>query len=1131
MTKVRLDFPHIVRAVKEHLIYARNGIKHFFKNENQMWLSFLLPALILLVSYFIFGVWPFGKESVLSLDLNGQYVYYYDHMYDVIYGGESLFYSWSRNLSGEWMGIIGYYLGSPFNWIVWLLPRAWILEGLLAMMCVKVGAIGLAMSVYLSRGKRFKKLTVIIFSVCYALCAYTITQTMNPMWLDGVIALPLICLGIERFIDQGRFRLLVAAWVYAFVTCFYIGFMLAIFSAIYFYFYILITKNERAREHFFGKMFGALGLGVTAVLISCFMLIPVYESLSYGKFEFSTPNYEVVENFPIIETFDKLLPNSYDTVRMTGLPFLYCGVITVLLLPSYFFHSKIRRSERIGYGLLLLFMFLCMYIRPVDMMWHGGQMPNWLPYRYSFILSFLMVVCAATAFDRLKELSAKTIGVTCVGWLAVMIYQESMDNYVPDLNNGRDTLDNFSVIIPAMIIVVILTAMLVQLRRGLNFDLRKNMSKVLSVIILIAVCGEAMYNAVGQIHTQDRDIVYSNHDSYVDVIFPVRDKVNEIKEEDDGFYRIEKLFFRTVNDPLAIGAYGLSHSSSTLNAQPIELLSRLGFTSRSHYTRYSGATLITSSLFGVKYELTTPNNTTGDIKDAHLPITVTQNKYALPINYIADNNIQGLELTDDDPFAAQTELLNALIGKDYQYYERIYDVDLKTINLNQGSTTDGHHSFAVVTSGQTASLTYTFDMPKTGELYMYLPSIYERAVNINLNGSDKGQYFEGDNNYMRNFGEFQQGEHITLVLTLTKDNLYFREAQFAIMDKEQVQTALSELLELNSETLCYQGDSTTHIVTEVNCDADRTLFTTIPDEKGWTVFVDGRRTDYLVTVDSLIAIPLAEGYHKVEMRFLTAGYPAAVLLSIAGVIIFIGLIILWLKLHPKDRARRRAHLQTIYSGEAYLALKKRDAEDKENRKRIRLEDDPAQDSDEEPKKDIYVYDEDEDEEDEDEDEEIAVPVDTLSGSGVYETELDETFDDPDDPKEYLNKYTNTPEHPSSRPRTEPADPIQDRDSGGYERRGRSDMRDDTRDDMRDDRRYDTRDDMRDDMRYDMRDDRRYDTRDDMRDNMRDDMRYDTRYDARGDMRNNMRYDTRDDMRDYRRNDTGNGRERRNDTDY
>ncbi len=920
-------------TVKEYLGYTRNGIKHFFKKENQMWLSFLLPALILLASYFIFGVWPLGKESVLSLDLNGQYVYYYDHMYDVLYGGESLFYSWSRNLSGEWMGIIGYYLGSPFNFIVWMFPRTAILEGLLTMMCVKVGAIGLAMSVYLSRAKNLKKLTVIIFSICYSLCAYTIVQTMNPMWLDGVMILPIICLGIERFIDKGRFRLLTLAWVYAFVTCFYIGFMLGIFSVIYYMFYMVITKNSDAREHFFKKTVTVFGLGITAVMISAFMLIPVYESLSYGKFAFSTPDYSLKENFPFIELLDKILPNSYDTVRMSGLPFLYCGMITILLLPAYFLHKKIRRSERIGYAAVMLLLVLCMYIRPVDMLWHGGQMPNWLPYRYSFILSFLMTVCAASAFDRLREISTKCIGVTAAVWFGIMVYQENVDNFVSDLNNGRDTLNNFSTILPAMIILFTIAAVLVQLRKHFNFDLRRNRTRIYSFIMIGIICCEAGYNTVGQIYTQDTDITYSNHGSYMEVIPPVRDKVNEIKAEDDGFYRIEKLFFRTVNDPLAANMYGLSHSSSTLNAKPIELLKRLGFTARSHYTRYSGATLITSSLFGVKYELSTVNNEVSDVRSGS-EIKVTENEYALPICYLGNNRIIETELTKYNPFAAQTEFLNSLIGKDYEYYTRVTDMDFKPINVTQGSTTDDHRSFKPMDSGSTSSLTYTFNMPKAGKLYMYLPSTYERTVNLTVNGASKGKYFEGDNNYMRMLGEFNQGQKVEVILTLTRDNLYFREAQFAVADEAAMRTALNELKEINNDTVCTKPTSTS-VRTEVNCDGDMTYFTTIPVEKGWSIYVDGVKTEHIEVLESLIAVPLTAGKHTVEMKFTAAGYPAAVIISVAGIIIFAGVVILWLKKTSDDRKKRKEHLKRIYSGEAYAEIKELEKSDFAERKLYR----------------------------------------------------------------------------------------------------------------------------------------------------------------------------------------------------
>lgn len=988
--------------IKEYAGYAVNGTRYFFKNETQMWLSFLLPALILLVSYFIFGVWPFGEESVLSLDLNGQYVYYYDHMYDVLYGGESIFYSWSRNLSGEWMGIIGYYLGSPFNYIVWLFPRNAILEGLLTMMCVKVGAIGLAMSVYLSRAKGFKKLTTIIFSISYALCAYTLVQTMNPMWLDGVMALPIICLGIEKFVDAGRFRLLIVAWVYAFVTCFYIGFMLAIFSVIYYMLYMIITKSRTAREHFFTKSVQILGLGVTAVMISAFMIIPVYESLSYGKFEFSVPDYSLRENFPLIELLDKLLPNSYDTVRMTGLPFLYCGVITVLLLPAYFFCNKIRRSERIGYAAAFMLLILCMYIRPVDMMWHGGQLPNWLPYRYSFVLSFLMVVCAATVFDRIKEVDSKVIGLTCFGWLAIMVYQENADNFVSDLNNGRDTLDNFSTIIPAMIILFTLTALLVQLKNSFNLELRRNRTRLFSIILISVIASEALYNTVGQISTQDTDITYSNHDTYVDYIPRLREKVNEVKEKDDGFYRIEKLFFRTVNDPSAVNMYGLSHSSSTLNAKPIELLKRLGFTARSHYTRYSGATLITSSLFGVKYELTTENNETRDVRHGD-EIFVNENEYAMPVCYLSSTRILDQTLTQYDPFTAQTEMINSIIDEDYLYYTRIYDVDLKLQNLTQGRTTDQHHSFKVTTSGSTASLTYTFTVPESGKLYMYLPSTYERQVDVTVNGESKGKYFEGDNNNMKLMGVFEKDEEITVVLTLAKSDLYFREAEFAVVNEDSVRFALSELKDQNKDTVCTKT-SATSVKTQVNCPGERVLLTTIPNEKGWSVYVDGVKTEYVEVLESLIAVPLSQGQHTVEMKFVTAGYPAAVMITIAGIIVFAGFIFLWLKRNPDDREKRKAHLRYIYSGEAEKALIEMKKADLEERKRFREQSEKDKDDDDSGANDEYNNDNEDDDIDGD-DEYYAEPYQYFGNGGVDIELIDEEDEEDKEDNEEEEDFT------------------------------------------------------------------------------------------------------------------------------
>ena len=51
-----------------------------------------------------------------------------------------------------------------------------------------------------------------------------------------------------------------------------------------------------------------------------------------------------------------------------------------------------------------------------------------------------------------------------------------------------------------------------------------------------------------------------------------REEVAQVAEFDDDFYRMEKTYHRTVNDPMALGIAGLSHSTSTLNARALDFI-------------------------------------------------------------------------------------------------------------------------------------------------------------------------------------------------------------------------------------------------------------------------------------------------------------------------------------------------------------------------------------------------------------------------------------------------------------------------------------------------------------------------------------------------------------------------------
>ncbi len=843
------------------------------------WLSFLLPVAILFSAYIIFQVWPFGERSVLSLDLNAQYVYYYDYMYDVFAGKESLFYSWSRNLSGEFMGIIGYYLASPFNILVWLFPREWITEGLLTMMLAKAGASGLACAYFLRGHRGFRRMTTVTFSVMWALCGFFIVQTMNPMWLDGLVALPLAAAGIEKICDKRKFLMYILSLVYIFVANFYIGYMVGIFSALYFVWYLASGRSVNKR---FGQYCGAtvmFGAGsVVAILMSCFMILPVYKSLSNGKFSFTEPDYSLAENFDIADIFIKLFPTEYDTVRMEGMPALYCGTLALVCAVMYFTCRGFTARERISSAVFVAVMVLSMYVRPVDMMWHGGQMPNWLPYRYSFMISFLLIVFGAQAFENLRadkpasRVRGRSFGTAFIILLAMLLYAdiaEKSDKYEPVMSIG----------VPLVILGVVLILAWVYRRYGAK--------KPVCIALAAFVCAEAGLNAEKSLYQMHEDIVFSTRTSYRWDIPLTRKVTEQIHEQDDGFYRMEKTFHRCVNDPIALRMYGLSHSSSTLNAKAISLLKSLGFSGREHYTRYDGATLLTDDIFGVKYILATDKLSVPYTQtipaQTNTAIKVYKNDDAFGLAYLADSGIIGFDMNEYSPFQAQNKLAAMLSGvKGSLVFKAIDDVEFDSDNIKIGSTTDAHYSYRKMDEDDPAWIEYTVTAQADGPVYMYLPTTYERETQLYVNEVYRGNYFLYENYSIEYLGTYEKGEEFTVKLKLLDKALYFTNAWFYYIDYAALERFDSSIQQKNTgTTLTKTGGSTLELT--VDAAEDCALFTTIPAEEGWTVTIDGKKTEWDTCLsESLICVPVTSGKHKIVLSFFPAGLRAGLVLTGLG---------------------------------------------------------------------------------------------------------------------------------------------------------------------------------------------------------------------------------------------------------
>ncbi|MBR4295927.1 MAG: YfhO family protein, partial [Clostridia bacterium] len=392
-------------------------------------LAFILPVVIMYIIYIAMEIHPFGESSVLVLDLNGQYVYFFEALRNFVRGDASLLYSFSRALGGEFMGMYAYYLASPLSYIVALFPTERMLEALLCLFLLKTGTCGLTFGYYLHKtSKKINRSSVICFSLLYALSAYCIVQQHNTMWIDCVMWLPLVTLGLESLIKYKKFKMFTFFLALSVFSNFYIGYMVCIYVAIYFFYYYFSTKENnplKEKGHFISSLcrtvlYSALACGMAMLIIAT-----AYYSLSMGKNDFSNPNFSPVSQFDFVDLLTKFFPGSYDTVRPEGLPFVYCGIITLFLVPIYFLSKKFSAKEKILAGAFIVIFVLSFSLSTSDLVWHGFQRPNWLNYRYSFMLCFFLLTLSHKVFEEIESFSSKFfIGIAASLSVFLMLVQK-----------------------------------------------------------------------------------------------------------------------------------------------------------------------------------------------------------------------------------------------------------------------------------------------------------------------------------------------------------------------------------------------------------------------------------------------------------------------------------------------------------------------------------------------------------------------------------------------------------------------------------------------------------------------------------------------------------------------------------
>ena len=893
---------------------ALSAIKKLGKrllDKKYLYPSFFLPILIMTIVYACLAIYPFGDRSILILDMNAQYVYFFEQLRDIITSDESIFYSFERALGGEFVGIYAYYLASPLSLLIVLFPRSMTTEAIKVIMLLKCGLSGLSFSYYLDKTRKKNAVGFTIFSTMYALCAYAVSFQSNIMWMDALIWLPLITLGIERVIKTGHFKLYVVSLAVAVWSNYYIGYMLCIYVALYFFCYLFSHSNEEInllgeKLHRLKSLGRIVLYSIVALLISAFIIFGAMYSLSFGKSTHQSAELTFTLNHDFLDIVTKLFAGSYDTVRPDGYPNIYSGLLMLIMLPSYFLSKHVKAREKILYTVLCLVFVASFSINALNLAWHGFQPPVWLSYRYSFLFSFVTLIMAYRGFENLKEIKGRTLLLTGTGLIALLLVIQKLCT-IPRYNREHDAVEQM---MPDFQIIWLSIGFIILYTIVLYFSKKPKLPMLMSVLLVVLVSFEMLSSSLINWTEQINDVGWASRTSYTSFVSRVSVAMEHIQEveKDTVFFRTEKTVIRKNNDSYALDMNGVSEFTSTFNKDVIKFLKKTGFVSRSQASKYISGNEVIDSLLGIKYVISNGPNNSGYISD---PVSnlydkhyiesenlyVSKNPYALSIAYGVDSNIKKTVLEYEDVYSAleYTEIFaGAMMGLEYGERYKIFDPCIyQVLYRNNCTVSSSGDTLRFVRNNSSASSSVTFNVvaTKDGCVYAYLPSPYTTKATLYVNDKFASNLFNSDYQRIVNLGYFEKGESIRVRLDFSSSYISLNsDYPFFVQVNEE---KLNELYStLSAEELKITEFKDTKITGTLSVATNKTIFTSIPYDAGWNVYVDGKRVETLEVTETFLAFDVEAGEHEIVMKYMPKEYVIGIILSCTGILLFVALIII-----------------------------------------------------------------------------------------------------------------------------------------------------------------------------------------------------------------------------------------------
>ncbi len=848
---------------------------------NRKWnynaLAFGFPFVGILVLMLIGQYSPFGQYSMLYSDMYHQYYPFFKEFRRALLSGDSMLYNWSVGLGLDYLGLYSYYLASPLNLLSVLVPERWLLGYFSLLVPIKLGLASMFFGIFLNKIFGRKDLSIPLFGSFYGLCAWALGYQWNVMWLDTFALLPLVTLGMVSLLKHKKFVLYTLTLFLSIFTNYYIGLFTCIFIFLAFFCY------EICRWEGFVKflkdlgriaVFSALAIGMTAILS-----LPTLAALQNTQ--------SSVNNFPkgfwlnmtdeenwkgLLKTMVKVAGNMNGGITPSfkeGLPNLYCGVFSVILAFLYLLCGKIRIRDRVCAVLLLIFFNVSFIIQQLDYIWHGFHFTNMIPYRFSFLYSFVMLYMAYSAWVHRKDFRLWQIIVATVASIGIILSYENLTDIVFWAYNA--------------VLLLLYVATLIfycTFRRAPSFTDAVQLSNyrqeravrrgMCSIVLLGIMATELVLNIV------NFGVAFpgTNVSNYPrGTRFTVETlRYMEDREKDTPFYRTEVTHAQTLNDGALNGYYGITTFTSSANVKVTEFMQALGYGAKNTYNRnsFEESSPVANLFLGLKYMLerdgkVEENPYFNDIYsngDVHL----LENNAYLPLGFLANSQLLNIDFSETgDRFEFQNTLMREATGIDQDVWYILPGTTL-TIHadgplINPRPVT-GFCSYAT-DNATTGTVTYSYTSDKEGLMCINLELTKRNSFSVWLNGQEL--YNETYSlPQMLSVCTVRPGDVVEIKLNCKKEENGTIRISAAVLNEVLFRQGYDVL---SDSVLDLTAFSNTRISGTIDCKRDGVLYTSIPQNGNWHATVDGKPAETIIIGNAMVGLMLTEGNHTIHFSY------------------------------------------------------------------------------------------------------------------------------------------------------------------------------------------------------------------------------------------------------------------------